>query len=86
MTMLHDAVKWETRSRNGEPLINANIDIEAHNHADNCLLGPKPVDFWIPCRFNAMVLHDILNGDRFEMINNWVYKHMNDFIPQNLED
>ena len=74
------------RNYSNEPLISTNVQSEARNHADNSMLRPKPVAFWIPFRFNAMVLHDILSGDRFDMTTNWVYKHMNDFIPRNLDD
>ena len=61
MTMLHDAIKWEAKSRNAEPLINANVDSEARNHADNCMLRPKRVYFWIHCRFNANIFHELRN-------------------------
>ena len=46
MTILHDPNKWESKSRKAEPLINANVDSEARNHADNCMLRTKRVYFY----------------------------------------
>ena len=86
MTMLHDVINWQAYSRNEELLINPYVDSEALNHASNRMLRPRRVYFWIPCRFKAMVSHDILSGDRFEMIRNLVYKHMNNFVPGYLDD
>ena len=50
------------------------------------MLRSERVCFWIPYRYNAMNLHDILNSNRFEMIKNWVYKNMDDFTLRNLGD
>ncbi len=85
-TLLRAAVEWEASSRNADPIINANVESEARNHAENCLLRNRRVYFWVPCKFKSVHLDSILSGSRFRMIEEWVHNHIAKFVPRNLND